>query len=75
MTDAEVLDGLFRRAVAAIDAGDHVLLERLLAEHPRLVRDRLESPGEWLCAQIGAATGGKRYAEIAAYLREMGAPG
>ena len=58
MTDAEVLDGLFRQAVAAIDAGDPVLLERLLAEHPRLVRDRLESPGEWLRAQIGPALDG-----------------
>ena len=52
------LDGLFRQAVAAIDAGDAVLLERLLAEHPRLVRDRLESPGEWLRAQIGPALDG-----------------
>ena len=58
VTDAEVLDGLFRQAVAAIDAGDPVLLERLLAEHPRLVRDRLESPGEWLRAQIGPALDG-----------------
>ncbi len=55
---AEHLDGLFRQAVAAIDAGDAVLLERLLAEHPRLVRDRLESPGEWLRAQIGPALDG-----------------
>jgi peptide-methionine (S)-S-oxide reductase len=58
MTDAEVLDGLFRRAVAAIDTGDAVLLDRVLAEHPRLVRDRLESPGEWLRAQIGGALDG-----------------
>lgn len=58
MNDAEVLDGLFRQAVAAIDAGNAVTLERLLAEHPRLVRDRLESPGEWLRGQIGAALDG-----------------
>jgi peptide-methionine (S)-S-oxide reductase len=58
VNDAEVLDGLFRRAVAAIDGGDAVVLERLLAEHPRLVRDRLESPGEWLRAQIGPALQG-----------------
>lgn len=58
MNDAELLDGLFRQAVAAIDAGDAVTLERLLAEHPRLVRDRLRSPGEWLRGQIGAALDG-----------------
>ena len=56
--DAEHLDGLFRRAVSAIDAGDDVALERLLAEHPRLVRERFESPGEWLRTQIGAALDG-----------------
>src|SRR5262245_23148040 len=53
--DAKLLDELFRRAVAAIDAGDADALERLLAEHPRLVRDRLKSPGEWLRKQIGGA--------------------
>ena len=58
MNDAELLDGLFRLAVAAIDAGDAVTLERLLAEHPRLVRDRLKSPGEWVRGQIGAALDG-----------------
>ena len=58
MNDAEVLDGLFRQAVAAIDAGDAVTLERLLEEHPRLVRDRLTSPGEWVRGQIGAALDG-----------------
>ena len=56
--DARLLDELFRRAVTAIDAGDAVTLEGLLAEHPRLVRDRLESPGEWLRGQIGAALDG-----------------
>src|SRR2546426_9937551 len=56
--DAVLLDGLFRQAVAAIDAGDVVALERLLAEHPRLVRDRLKSPGEWLRGQIGAPLDG-----------------
>ena len=56
--DAELLDTLFREAVAAIDAGDVVTLERLLAQHPRLVRDRLKSPGPWLRSQIGDALEG-----------------
>lgn len=56
MTD--VLDELFRQAVAAIDAGDVTTLEKLLEEHPRLVRERLRSPGEWLRSQIGAALDG-----------------
>jgi peptide-methionine (S)-S-oxide reductase len=56
--DAAVLDELFRQAVAAIDAGDVVTLERLLSEHPTLVRDRLTSPGEWVRRQIGAALDG-----------------
>jgi hypothetical protein len=58
VNDAELLDGLFRQAVAAIDAGDAGTLERLLAAHPRLVRDRLKSPGEWVRGQIGAALDG-----------------
>ncbi len=58
MNDAVVLDELFRQAVAAIDAGDVVTLERLLAEHPTLVRDRLKSPGDWVRGQIGAALDG-----------------
>ena len=57
MKDAE-LDVLFQQAVAAIDAGDVPTLERLLAQHPRLVRERLESPGSWLRDQIGPALDG-----------------
>lgn len=49
------LDPLFREAVAAIDAGDVPALERLLADHPRLVRDRLEEPGAWLREKVGSA--------------------
>jgi peptide-methionine (S)-S-oxide reductase len=57
MEDVE-LDGLFQQAVAAIDAGDVPTLDRLLAQHPRLVRERLESPGPWLRDQIGPALDG-----------------
>jgi len=56
--DPEVLDSLFHEAVTAIDAGDVVTLERLLAAHPRLVRDRLGSPGTWLRDQVGGALDG-----------------
>lgn len=56
--DAETLDGLFRTAVAAIDSGDVAGLERLLAERPRLVRERLKSPGSWLRDVVGRALKG-----------------
>ncbi|HEV8358332.1 MAG TPA: ankyrin repeat domain-containing protein [Gemmatimonadales bacterium] len=55
MNDAERLDRLFREAVSAIDAGDISTLQGLLAQHPRLVQERLKSPGAWLRAQIGEA--------------------
>lgn len=58
MNDAQELDGLFREAVAAIDAGNVDALERLLAAHPRLVRERLRKPGAWLRDQIGGALEG-----------------
>jgi peptide-methionine (S)-S-oxide reductase len=38
----EIPDPLFQEAVHAIDAGDVRALERLLADHPNLVRDRLD---------------------------------
>jgi peptide-methionine (S)-S-oxide reductase len=38
----EIPDPAFRDAVAAIDSGDVSTLERLLAAHPELVRDRLD---------------------------------
>jgi Ankyrin repeats (3 copies) len=58
MDDPEILDSLFREAVSAIDAGDVTALERLLAAHPRLVRDRLASPGAWLRDNVGGALEG-----------------
>ena len=49
------LDSLFHETVTAIDTGDLTTLERLLAEHPRLLRDRLEAPGSWLRDKVGDA--------------------
>lgn len=58
MKHSETLDELFREAVSAIDAGDVPALERLLIEHPALVRERLEAPGAWLRAKVGDALDG-----------------
>jgi RNA polymerase sigma factor (sigma-70 family) len=58
MDNPENLDPLFRTAVSAIDAGDVSALERLLAVHPRLLRERLDSPGDWLRAMVGNALEG-----------------
>jgi hypothetical protein len=73
MDSPETLDALFREAVSAIDAGDVTTLERLLAAHPRLVRDRLDAPGgirmrllsllrrpqkHWLRDKVGGALDG-----------------
>lgn len=55
MNKTEVIDSLFREAVSAIDAGHVISLERLLAENPNLVRDRLDSPGAWLRDKVGGA--------------------
>jgi len=52
------VNALFQRAVAAIDAGDVEALERVLADHPELVRDRLESPGAWLRDTVKGALDG-----------------
>lgn len=49
------LDAVFQRAVSAIDAGDAAALERLLAAHPELVRERLDDPGPWLRDTVGNA--------------------
>lgn len=58
MKDSERLDKLFQEAVSAIDAGDVAHLQGLVAEHPRLVQERLKSPGAWLRTQIGEALDG-----------------
>ena len=52
------LDALFRDAVATIDGGDVATLEKLLRQHPELVRERLTAPGEWARSQIGRALDG-----------------
>jgi hypothetical protein len=49
------LDSLFHEAVTAIDAGDLATLERLIAEHPILLSERLEAPGSWLRDKVGDA--------------------
>ncbi len=54
-SNSEILDSLFREAVSDIDAGDVTALERLLAAHPKLVRDRLDCPGAWLRDKVGGA--------------------
>jgi peptide-methionine (S)-S-oxide reductase len=51
-------DAAFREAVAAVDSGDVPKLGRLLTAEPLLARERLESPGDWLKAQIGDALEG-----------------
>ncbi len=58
MNHSALPDPLFRAAVRAIDAGDAGELERLLAAHPELVRDRLDSPGDWLRTLVGDALDG-----------------
>jgi peptide-methionine (S)-S-oxide reductase len=58
MDNPDLLDSLFHEAVSAIDAGDVSALERLLAAHPRLVRERLDSPGAWLRDKVSNALDG-----------------
>lgn len=41
-----------------MDAGDLPTLERLLALHPELVRERLDAPGAWLHDLVGSALDG-----------------
>lgn len=55
---AASLDSLFREAIAAIDVGDIVTLERLLTATPALVHERLATPGDWLRDKVGRAIDG-----------------
>ena len=54
----QALDAAFREAVSAIDAGEVAKLERLVAENPAIVRERLASPGAWLRDKVGGALDG-----------------
>jgi peptide-methionine (S)-S-oxide reductase len=56
--NSAALDADFREAVSAIDTGDIAKLERLVAENPRLVRERLASPGAWLRDKVGGVLDG-----------------
>ena len=56
--NVSALNSLFHQAVTAIDAGDLTTLERLLAEHPRLLSDRLDGAGPWLRDKVGGALKG-----------------
>ncbi|HEX2522651.1 MAG TPA: hypothetical protein VHP35_11045, partial [Terriglobia bacterium] len=56
--NAEILDALFHQAVSAIDAGEVATLEHIVATHPELVHQRLESPGAWLREKVGGAIDG-----------------
>ncbi len=58
MADPDPLDSLFCEAVSAMDAGDVAALEQLLTRNPRLLRDRLDSPGAWLRDKVGGALEG-----------------
>jgi hypothetical protein len=46
MTNNEITDPVFRRAVEAIDSGNTSLLEELLTSNPALAAKRLEAPTE-----------------------------
>jgi len=58
MTGDQTLDTLFQLATTAMESGDRVALESLLEQHPQLVHERLESPGDWLRSKIGKALEG-----------------
>lgn len=49
------LDDRFRAAVALMDDGDVAALERVVADDPALVRERLVEPGPWLRDVVNGA--------------------
>ncbi|MGC4044497.1 MAG: ankyrin repeat domain-containing protein [Armatimonas sp.] len=55
MTESPTLDTLFQEAVSTIDSGNIAALDSLLSAHPQLVRERLNTPREWLRSQVGNA--------------------
>jgi hypothetical protein len=46
MKNSDISDPLFRHAVTSVDSGDLVMLQELVEQHPRLVRERLDLPEE-----------------------------
>lgn len=46
MNTSDITNPLFREAVTAIDAGNIILLEGLLKQHPQLVAERADTPAE-----------------------------
>ena len=58
LEDSTSFDVRMREAVSAIDAGDVETLEQLIATHPELVQQRLQSPGAWLRDVVGKSLDG-----------------
>ena len=58
MNHGKQLDSQFQPAVAAMDDGKPDQLEQILINNPRLVHERLKSPGKWLTDKVGNATKG-----------------
>jgi peptide-methionine (S)-S-oxide reductase len=52
------VDALFQRAVSYIDSGNLGELQKVLADNPRLVHERLEKPGTWLRDLVDGALEG-----------------
>jgi peptide-methionine (S)-S-oxide reductase len=58
MSTADFDDDPFYKAVTAIDTGDLVHLQILLAAHPQLVSARLDDSPDWLRRKLGGAADG-----------------
>src|SRR5689334_2326742 len=46
MKNEDITDPLFREAVNAIDTGNIPVLQELIAQHPRLIKEPLMTPNE-----------------------------